>query len=450
MKAVSVANACLAGGGDRLAWGAGLFALGGFADGVGLTEALSAVVPPKGERVPVHDRGVVLVHGLLMTAGGGEACSDIEHLRAQPELFGDVASDSTLYRTLVGLGAGGAAALLDAAAQVRERLWANADRSGPLVVDIDSTLVEVHSENKQGAAPHYKGGFGFHPMVCSTCDGEPLWIKLRSGNAAANHIEDHLEVLDAAVATLPSADAAGHRRGDGAGLVERSLVVRIDAAGCSPTLAGELAERNIGYVVSARASPVVTAAIRSALGDPSRWHTANSGSKRRHKPVRAQVADLTDLADLSGRPPRTRLVVRREPRHPGAQRSLFESENFRYWGFLTDQPGHPTRLDRLMRKHADAEDAIARLNHSGLARMPFTDWHANSTRAALCALSLMLVGWFQNACLTGPLRRATPKRLRRQLWHLPAAVCRSARRVLLRLPDQHPGAKALLAIAHPR
>ena len=46
-----------------------------FADGLGLGEALSAVVAPGGERAPVHDRGKVLVHALLMLAGGGEACS---------------------------------------------------------------------------------------------------------------------------------------------------------------------------------------------------------------------------------------------------------------------------------------------------------------------------------------------------------------------------------------
>ena len=431
-----------------MVWGAGLFALGGFAGRVGLTGALSAAVPPTGERALVHDRGKVLAHALLMLAAGGEACCDIEHLRGQRELFGDVASDSTLYRTLVGLGAGGAAALLGAAAQVRERLWADADRSGPLVVDVDSTLVEVHSENKQGAAAHYKGGFGFHPMICSTADGEPLWAKLRPGNATANSIADHLEVVDAAVAVLPRPDGAGHRDGDDAGLVERPLVVRIDAAGCSPTLAAALRKRNIGYVVGARTSPVVRAAIRSAAGDPSRWHDARKRPTQRRS--RAQVADLTDLADLSGWPPRTRLVVRREPLHPGAQRSLFPSDNFRYWGFLTDQPGHPARLDELMRSHADVEDVVARLKDSGLARMPFTDWHANSTWAALCAVGLILVGWFQARCLTGALRRAAPKRLRWGLWHLPAIVCRTARRVLLRLPEQHPGAKALLAAAHPR
>ena len=143
--------------------GAGLFALGRFSDGVGLTEALSAAVPSRGERAPVHDRGAVLTHALLMLAGGGEACTDIEYLRAQRELFGEMASDSTLYRTLTGLGPGGAAALLSTAAAVRSQLWADHDRGRPLVVDVDSTLVEVHSQNKQGAAPHYKGGYGSPP-----------------------------------------------------------------------------------------------------------------------------------------------------------------------------------------------------------------------------------------------------------------------------------------------
>ena len=212
-----------------------------------------------------------------MLAGGGEACTDIGHLRAQRELFGDVASDSTLYRTITGLGAGGPEALLGAAAAVRPQMWADHDRGRPLVVGIDSTLVEVHSENKQGAAPNYKGGYGFHPMICSTSDGEPLWIKLRPGNAAANGIADRLEVLDAAVGTLGEADAAGHREGDDKSLVRRPLVVRIDAAGCSAALAGGLAKRSIGFAVSARSSPAVQAAVRGALGEQGRWHNARKG-----------------------------------------------------------------------------------------------------------------------------------------------------------------------------
>ena len=160
MKITSVTNARLTGGGGQVAWGAGLFALGGFADRIRLTAALSAAVPRRGERAPVHDRGKVLVHALLMLAGGGEACTDIEHLRAQPELFGDVASDTTLWHTMHGMGPAGAHTLMRAAAAVRERLWARRRRRGPLVLDVDSTLVEVHSENKADAAAHFRSRCG--------------------------------------------------------------------------------------------------------------------------------------------------------------------------------------------------------------------------------------------------------------------------------------------------
>ncbi len=207
MQVSSTCDVRVTGGGDQVAAHAGLFALGRFADGLGLSEALSAVVPAAGERAPVHDRGKVLVHLLLMLAGGGEACADIEHLRAQRVLFGEVASDSTLYRTLRGLGPDVLEGLASAVAGVRSDVWerrGDTESSAPVVLDIDSTLVEVHSQNKTGTAAHFKGGFGFHPMLCVTDDGEPLSVMLRPGNAAANNISDHIEVLDAAVAQLPA------------------------------------------------------------------------------------------------------------------------------------------------------------------------------------------------------------------------------------------------------
>jgi hypothetical protein len=73
----------------------GLHALGAFADRLGLGDALSARIPPAGERLQLHDRVKVLVQAMLMLAGGGEACTDIEYLRAQEQLFGAVPSAST-------------------------------------------------------------------------------------------------------------------------------------------------------------------------------------------------------------------------------------------------------------------------------------------------------------------------------------------------------------------
>ncbi len=36
--------------------------------------------------------------------------------------------------------------------------------AGPLVIDIDATLITAHS-NKDGTGGTYKGGFGFHPLL---------------------------------------------------------------------------------------------------------------------------------------------------------------------------------------------------------------------------------------------------------------------------------------------
>lgn len=450
VKLRSVSGAVLASGGDRVVSGVGLFVLGGFADRVGLAGELSGALPAAGERAPTHDRGVLLTHLCLALAAGGEACSDIEHLRAQRELFGPVGSDSTLWRVLNGVGDAELDGLWQASAAVRERVWSQASAAGPLVVDIDSTLVEVHSQNKAGAAAHFKGGFGFHPMVCSTADGEPLWGMLRSGNAAANSIADHLCVLDGAIGVLPARDAAGHRSGDPKGLVRRRLLVRIDAAGCSARIAHGCRKRNVGFAVSARATDGIDAAIAAARFDDSVWTQAIPNPKHATKPCRAQAAELTALVDLPDWPEETRLIVRREPRHPGAQRSLFASENWRYWGFLTDAKGSPAHVDTLMRGHARVENSIERLKDSGLTRMPFTAWDANRAWTAMCLIALALVSWFQTHQLSGALAKAAPKRLRWQLWHLPGIVCRHARRTLIRIPEQLPGAQALLAAQHPR
>ena len=101
----------------------GLHALGGFGDRLGLGDCLSAAIPVTGERLPLHDRGKVLVQAMLMLAGGGEACTDIEHLRSQPELFGSVASAPTLYRTFRDIGPVTLAGLWDAMAVVRAKVW---------------------------------------------------------------------------------------------------------------------------------------------------------------------------------------------------------------------------------------------------------------------------------------------------------------------------------------
>jgi len=433
------------GGGEQVVAHVGLHALGAFADRLGLGDSLSAGIPITGERLPLHDRGKVLTQAMLMLAGGGEACADIEHLRAQGELFGSVPSDSTLYRTFRHIDGGTLAGLWEAMAEVRAQVWrrsAATTGTATVVLDIDSSLHQIHSENKEETAANYKGGFGFHPIYCfADATGETLAVRLRPGNAGANNITDHVAVLDAAIAQLPDEVAVGHRPGDDPSLVRRAVQVRVDSAGCTDFV-WQARARNVGFAVVARSNASIHAAISRIASDDDAWQPAlrQDGDER----PGAAVAELTDLVDLTGWPEGTRLILRREPLHPGAQQSLFPSTLFRYWGHYTDAAGDPVALDVHMRAHAHVEDHIRRLKDSGAARFPFVDIDANRTWLAVVCFADALVRWFQLLCLTGALAAAEPKTLRWGLWHAPARLVHRARRRIVRILDGWPTTPALL------
>jgi hypothetical protein len=202
-------------GGTGVVAHVGLHALGSFADRLEVGDSLSACIPVPGERLPVHDRGKVLVQTALMLAGGGESCADIEHLRLQSDLFGSVPSDSTVFRTFHQLSSPTRANLTGAMAGLRAKVWSRSSTTtgtAPVILDIDASLVEIHTDGKENAAPNYKGGFGFHPMFCfADATGEMLSGILRPGNAGANTVADHVTVLDGAIDQLPVDIAAGHR-----------------------------------------------------------------------------------------------------------------------------------------------------------------------------------------------------------------------------------------------
>ena len=141
--------------------------------------------------------------------------------------------------------------------------------------------------------------------------------------------------------------------------------------------------------------------------------------------------------------------MRREQLHQGAQRSLFPSLCYRYWGHYTDADATPVQLDAHMRNHAHVEDHIKRLKDSGLERFPFTNLDANRAWMQLVCLGADLVRWFQHLCCHGELATAEPKRLRWSLWHTPARIVRRAGRDVIRILDGWPTTSDLLD-AHQR
>jgi hypothetical protein len=200
-------------GGESLVSHAGGSLLVHTARAAGLSRELSARLGPWRRPLAIHDPGKIVLDLAVAVALGGDCAADVAVLRAQPGVFGLVASDPTVSRLVATLAADVDAALGaigSARAVARERVWGWAGapvQDGKVVIDLDATLVIAHSE-KESATRTWKKTFGFHPLLAyadhgSAGTGEPLAGLLRPGNAGSNTAADHLEVFDAALAQLP-------------------------------------------------------------------------------------------------------------------------------------------------------------------------------------------------------------------------------------------------------
>jgi hypothetical protein len=280
-------------------------------------------------------------------------------------------------------------------------------------------------------------------MFCfADATGETLAALLRPGNAGANTVADHVRVLDAAVLQLPEDVALGHHSGDDPSLVRRDVIVRADSAGCTEGFLAACRQRNIGFFVTVRSNAQLTGAIFAAAGLEEVWTPAvtQDGEEREG----AAVCEVTSLISDHKLPEGTRCIIRREPLHPGAQRSLFPDLEYRYWGFYTDQDGDPVTLDTTTRAHAHVEQHICRLKDSGLLRFPFGGFEANANWMMTVAMAADLLRWFQLLCLDGYWAKARPKALRWGLLHAPGRMISRSRQRVVRVIDGWPGTEAIL------
>ena len=403
------------------------------ADKVGLTSALSVRLAAIKQRRRGHDPGRVVRDLAVMLADGGECVSDLGAVREQDALFGAVASDSTAFRMVDRIAS--TPGLLDAVrvahARARERFWELHGAPERLTIDVDATLITAHSE-KEKAAGNYKGGYGFHPLqVYLDETREALGGLLRPGNAGSNTADDHVAVLDLALAQIPPSTS---RRW-------RSWCARIPPARrtVSSTTA---ARRNLRFSVGYELTEPVRAAILEIPADA--WVTAldQDGSEREN----GEVAEITDQVDLSAWSERCRLIVRRERPHPGAQLSFTDHDGYRFQAILTDQTDPEIAvLECRHRQHAHVEDRIRDDKDTGLAKFPFKEFELNQVWLEIVALAHDLLVWTQALVLDGELAKAEPKRLRYRLLHVAGRLAFSGRRAKLHLQDTWPWAAELLA-----
>ena len=419
------------GGGWGVVGHAGARLLADIAEGLGLTDAMSAAMAPTKQRNRGHDRGEVLVDLAVMLADGGEAISDLAVLRDQPALFGDVASNATAWRALEAVDDGALERLKEARATARAAAWAAGADPGFYVIDIDGTLIGSHSD-KEKAAPTYKRGFGFHPVLAFLdATGEALAGLLRPGNAGSGTAADHVAVLDDALAQLPLDPRT------------TEVIARADTAGCSHGFLDACRERGVRFVVGHQLNDQVAQVL---VGLPAKaWSqalAADGSDEREH----AEVTEVTELVDLSGWPPGTRMVARREEPHPGAQLTFTDIDGHRYQVFVTDLPDRDVAyLEALYRGRGRAERRICDAKDTGLSNLPSWSFAINHAWLHVALTACDLLAWSRLLTLEGPLATAEPKRLRYCLMHVPAIIVHRSRQRFVRVPDEWPWATTLIA-----
>ena len=314
-------------------------------------------------------------------------------------------------------------------AAARARTWDLGEAPRRVVLDIDATLLTAHSE-KEGAAGTYKGGFGFHPLLCFEAGtGEALAGVLRPGNAGANTAADHVTLLKRALAQLPE------------GALNPGTLVRCDSAGATHGFLDVVVALDLSFSVGLDLTERVRAAIL-ALAE-SAWERAldSEGCEREG----AWVAEL-DL-DLSAWPQGTRAICRRERPHPGAQLTFSDSGGHRFQVILTNQKGSRiARLEQVHRQRAAIEDSIRCGKASGLRNLPFRAYSMNAAWLELVLIGIDLLAWMRRLLLTGTkLAACEPKTLRYRLLHVAGRLVRHARSVSLRLSPSWPWAETLVS-----
>lgn len=416
---------------------AGVGMLRELADETGLVDGLSRALLDTCKGVPVHAPGRVFTDLAVAVADGADAVSGIQVLTDRQDLFGPVASMPTAWRVLDRIDEDHLPAVRAARAAARERAWAagaGPDVSQELRLDFDATITIAHSE-KQNAAATWKRTFGFHPLLCfldrpEIASGEALAGLLRKGNAGSNTAADHITVLRMALAALP--EQARPVPGDPA---SPRVLARSDSAGATHDFAAacvkEGLEFSFGFPVDARVQRVVDVIPQQC------WHPALNGEGLREG---AWVAEATGMIDLDAWPAGSRLILRKERPHPGAQLTFTDVDGHRITAFLTNTPGgvvpgQVAGLELRHRQHARVEDRIRQAKATGLRNFPCFGWAENNAWLEVVLTATDLICWTKLIGFADQpdLARCEIATFRYRVLHVAARLTRGGRQLHLRV-----------------
>jgi hypothetical protein len=397
---------------QRLVSDAGLLVTATLAERLGIEELVNESVWLD-SRLPgacLPGRKVMsLVHGML---AGADSIDDMNVLRAGSTglvLGHRVMAPSTLGTFLRAFTFGHVRQLDRVLDVALARAWqaGAGPGEGPLVIDVDSFIGEVCSEQKQGAGYGYTKQLGYHPILAVRSDtGEVLHIRNRKGKA--NTQRGVARFVDELLARVRR---AGHHG---------PIIIRADSGFENHKLMKVLHARGIEFSIGVKQSPTIKKLIAEILEE--NWVTIANYPETGE----AQIAETT----LKG----FRLIVRRT-RLLGAQAELFP--DWRYHAFATNRTSPTLVADTDHRDHAQVELAIRDLKDQALAHFPSGRMHANSAWTVIAALAHNVGRWAtQIGQPHQPVQTARSRR--RHLFQIPARLTRTSRQWTLRMPARWP------------
>lgn len=358
---------------------------------------------------------------------GADSIDDCDRLRAgATEAVLPVAprAATTLGNWLRGFSFGQVRQLDAAAGELLARAWRAGARPERLLIDLDSSISEVHGHRKRGAEYGHTRTLGYHPLFASSAEtGEVLHTRLRRGGANTQYgVKRFFEE------TIARCRRAGHQGG---------FLVRADAGFVNYDLFRAIIRHGGSFSVATPLQPRIRAAVEQIPEEA--WqpipYPVSSGL--------AEIAETTvEVAAKHRRgphplPERLRLVVRRvlnhDPSHP--QQPLFSE--YRYFPILTNRTDELATVEAEHRDHAKIELVIRDLKDAGLAHLPSGKMYANMAWLVLASLAHNLQRWI--AILGLAERRITQHRtIRNRYLAIPGRIASHARRLRLRLPASWP------------
>jgi hypothetical protein len=280
-----------------------------------------------------------------------------------------------------------------------------------LVIDVDSTIDEVHGKHKIGAAYVYTHVLGYHPLVATWAKtGEILHARLRKGSANTQRgIKRFTEEL---IARVRRAGATG------------PIVMRFDSGFWSKDTIAVLERLRVSYTMAVRTNTKGLAAAIAVIAEEA-W-----------TPIEYPDGGVAAVAETTYKG--IRLVVRRT-RLLGPQATLWP--NWRHFAFLTDLEGPATEVDAFHRRHAVVELTIDDWKEgAGMEHCPSGSFSANGAWLCCAVLAHNLIRW--TAALGELVEEdetlVVARTLRTRYFAVPARLVNRSGRPILRMPTQWP------------